>query len=94
MTVYAVQYTYTDDTATLDAVRPEHRAFLRSCLEAGSLLASGPLEGGRALLLLVAPDRDALAALLARDPFAAASVIAAVEAAEWKPVIGPWAELA
>ncbi|QIK83462.1 YciI family protein [Sanguibacter sp. HDW7] len=94
MTVYAVQYTYTDDTPTLDAVRPEHRAFLRSCLDAGSLLASGPLEGGRALLLLVAPDVDALDALLARDPFAAAGVIASVESATWNPVIGPWAELA
>lgn len=92
MTVYAVQYTYTDDTATLDAVRPEHRAFLRAQLADGALLASGPLEGGRALLLLVAEDREGLGALLARDPFATAGVIASVEVAVWTPVIGPWAD--
>ena len=94
MTTYAVQYTYTDDTATLDAVRPEHRAYLRSCLEAGTLLASGPLEGGRALLLLSVADRAALDVLLAGDPFAAAGVLAAVDVATWSPVIGPWADLA
>lgn len=94
MTVYAVQYTYTDDTATLDAVRPEHRAYLRACLEAGTLLASGPLAGGRALLLLSVADRSALDTLLAGDPFRGAGVLASVDVAEWKPVIGPWADLA
>ncbi|MGP7960881.1 YciI family protein [Sanguibacter sp. A247] len=93
MTVYSVQYTYTDDTATLDAVRPEHRAYLRSRLEAGTLLASGPLEGGRALLLLNVEGRPELDVLLGGDPFAAAGVLKTVDVAEWKPVIGPWAAL-
>ncbi|MDT0164435.1 YciI family protein [Actinotalea sp. AC32] len=45
MTSFAVRYTYADRPERLDAVRPEHRAFLRSLLEAGTLLASGPLVG-------------------------------------------------
>jgi uncharacterized protein len=42
---FAVQYVYDDRTTSRDELRPEHRSFLRSLLEAGSLLASGPTAG-------------------------------------------------
>lgn len=91
MTVYAVEYTYTNDTETRDRVRPEHRAYLRERLEAGDLLASGPFTEGGALLLFSVTSRSALDTLLAGDPFAAANVIESVAVREWDPVIGPWA---
>ena len=91
MTVYAVEYTYTNDTVTRDRVRPEHRAYLRERLAAGDLLASGPFTDGGALLLLSVVGPEALATVLADDPFAAAGVIAAVQTREWDPVSGPWA---
>ena len=91
MTVYAVEYTYTNDTETRDRVRPEHRAYLRSRLESGDLLASGPFAEGGALLLFSASSRDSLGALLAGDPFAAAGVIESTTVRVWDPVIGPWA---
>ncbi|NKY06740.1 hypothetical protein HF998_07110, partial [Cellulomonas hominis] len=45
-----------------------------------------------ALLVLDQPDRAALDAVLADDPFAVAGVIAEVDVRAWNPVIGPWAE--
>lgn len=92
MTVYAVEYTYTTDTETLDRVRPQHRQYLRDRLAAGELLASGPFSSGGALLLVSVPSPDQLDAFLAADPFAAAGVIASVTTREWNPVIGPWGD--
>jgi uncharacterized protein YciI len=73
------------------AVVDEHRAYLRTLVEAGLLLASGPLDprSGGALLLRV-PD-DAVAATLDRirddDPFTK-SGMAQYELLPWAPNIG------
>ncbi len=92
MNFYVVEYRYVDSPASLDETRPEHRAFLRSLFDSGSLLASGPLleEVAGALLVLRAPDRDAVTAMLALDPFARADLIASTAVRQWNPVIGPW----
>lgn len=94
--VFAVLYTYTQDTATRDEVRPAHRAFLADLLERGTLLASGPwapAEGrdDGALLVVTAPDETAVAALLDEDPFRKAGVVAEREVRAWVQVMGPWA---
>ncbi len=93
MPVYAVTYAYAPDTARLDAVRPEHRAFLGALHERGPLIASGPLTvaapgAGAALLILEAADDDAVATLLADDPFRREGLIAERTIQEWLPVIG------
>lgn len=97
---YAVTYTYTDDAALRDEHRPVHRAFLASLLDAGTLLASGPLaavtgpDGARsdgALLLLRGDDDGAVLATLDADPFLAVGAIAARDVRGWDPVIGPFA---
>ncbi|HCX85080.1 MAG TPA: hypothetical protein DHV14_08100 [Micrococcales bacterium] len=94
MPVFAVEYTYDDRTAERDAVRPEHRAFLRALHETGALLASGPFEGGAsALLVVVAADDAAARDLLTGDPFAAAGLLADVRVRPWSPVIGVFAHL-
>lgn len=94
MTLYAVEYVYTADKATLDEVRPAHREYLAGLAEAGSLRGSGPFTDGApgALLVFSAPDDDALAQLLAADPFAQAGVIAKTKARAWNVIIGPWAQ--
>ena len=94
MSVFAVEYRYDHRADERTVVRPAHRAFLGTLLEAGSLLASGPLEDGEgALLLIVAPDADAALALLDSDPFQEAGLVTDRQARAWAPVIGPWVHL-
>ncbi|MGH8965426.1 MAG: YciI family protein [Actinomycetes bacterium] len=92
MTVFAVSYRYTDDTATRDRLRPEHRAYLGGLADRGTLLLSGPYGAGEApgaLLLFRAGDKAEVASLLEKDPFAVAGVVADAEVIEWEPVLGP-----
>lgn len=94
MSTYAVRYLYDDRDDLRASVRPDHRAYLTGLADAGQLLGSGPFVGGEAggaLLVLVAPDGDALDALLAGDPFAAAGLIAETDVREWNVATGPWA---
>ena len=93
MTVYAVRYTYIDDTERLGAIRPVHRAWLAERLAAGELLASGPFaDGAGALLVFRAASRDDLDARVAQDPYRAGGVLAEVEVREWQQVFGPWTD--
>lgn len=93
MNIFAVEYTYADVPGAVSATRPEHRAFLRSLFEEGSLLASGPLPDettAGALLIIRAGDHSAVSDLLAADPFAQEKLIQATTIRKWNPVIGPW----
>ncbi|MHA6615828.1 YciI family protein [Pseudonocardia sp. DLS-67] len=92
MTIYAVTYRYSDDVATRDRVRPEHREYLRGLADRGQLLLSGPFGPGEpagGLLILRAEGKAEVGALIAKDPFTTSSVIVSSEIAEWDPVIGP-----
>jgi uncharacterized protein len=92
MAYFAVLYTYSTDVEALDAIRPEHRAYLRSLSE---LTASGPLMGahpGRALLLFRADDMATVEALIDGDPFVRAGLVAEREVWPWNPVIGVFAQ--
>lgn len=94
MAVYAVTYDYDERDAVRDAVRPDHRAFLRLLNERGVLLASGPLTDGEtpgAMLIVRAEDADSALAALEPDPFWQAGLVAGRRARGWDPVIGPWA---
>lgn len=92
MTVYAVNYFYSDDKDTIDALRAEHRAWLREQLSSGSLLASGPLvtEEPLALLIWQSEDIEALNGLLDQDPFQIAGVVKETNITEWNALIGPF----
>jgi uncharacterized protein YciI len=99
MTVFAVEYRYVsapvEAVRRLDEVRPDHRAWLRDRAEEGTLIASGPYEGGGSALLIVqAQDRAALDAMLSQDPFARAALIAETSASAWNPIIGRLADVA
>lgn len=92
MAVYAVDYIYNDDIQTQDALRAEHRAWLREQLEAGNLLASGPLVTPEPLALLIwrAEDIESLSGLLNQDPFQIAGVVAETVITQWNALIGPF----
>jgi uncharacterized protein YciI len=92
MTIFAVTYRYSDDVATRDALRAEHRDYLRGLADQGLLLVSGPFgpdDPAGALLLFRTDDRAHVDALVDEDPFTSSGVIATATTAEWEPVIGP-----
>ncbi|WP_116115723.1 YciI family protein [Austwickia chelonae] len=89
MSIYAVHYTYTDDTDTIAEKRPAHRAYLAELVEAGHLLASGPYVGvSEALLIFTAESTEAVESFLAGDPFQKEGLVAAHTVTEWNPLLG------
>ncbi|MBF6173980.1 YciI family protein [Nocardia blacklockiae] len=94
MPIFAVHYTYSAATVPArDEHRPEHRAWLSGLVDQGTVLSTGPYpDGSGALLLFRADDAEALAKLLAEDPFARLDLIDAKRAVEWQPVLGAFAE--
>lgn len=91
MTVFAVHYDYIDDAERVQAVRPEHREFLRERRREGTLALAGALgEGGRpgALLIVHADSADDALAVLDEDPFRREGIITGRRAREWNVAIG------
>ncbi|WP_035848054.1 YciI family protein [Kitasatospora azatica] len=73
--MFAVTLTYTAPLDRIDALLPEHVAWLDRHYATGALLASGrqvPRTGG--VILARAVNRQALDAILAEDPFGRAGV--------------------
>ena len=94
MPVFAVTYHYGPDTDTRMEHRPAHRQWQAEMNEAGTILASGPLDndpqpGG--LLILSAADRAEVEGHLAADPYASLGVIESTDIREWTPVFWPFA---
>ena len=93
MSIYAVSYTYSDDVATRDEVRPSHRDFLRGLNAQGVVRASGPVDGGiGALVVLEAESAEDALRILDADPFQVRGVIAERGVRQWDVVIGGLAE--
>lgn len=96
MAVYAVTYTYVEDSdAARDEHRPAHREYLNVLSGQGVNLASGPFgtDGAPgALLLFRAGSAEEVRALVDKDPFLLEGVVADVEIREWTVVLGPLAE--
>ena len=95
MSLFRVIYTYTEDVATRDEVRPQHRAYLTELADQGIVVLSGPVAAadGRpdgALLLVNAADEVTVRAHLGRDPFQRAGLVAAADVRGWTPVLGSW----
>ena len=92
MTLYAVQYAYDDRSERRDELRPEHRAYLGSLVDTGSLLSSGPWahDPPGALLIFSADSPAEVERLLDADPFAREGLVAARAIREWTPVLGAW----
>ena len=93
MSLFAVHYTYSDDTAARDEHRPAHREFLGGLADEGVVLLSGPYaaveEAPDAALLLVRGDSAAdLVELLRQDPFQQQGLVEQVAIREWTPELG------
>lgn len=97
MTLYAVHYTYSDDTAARDEHRPAHRGFLADLAAEGVVLLSGPYAGieeapDAALLVLRGGSAAEIVELLRDDPFQQQGLVDQVAVREWTPVLGAWVE--
>ena len=88
MPLFAAVLTYTDDAARIQDVRPTHREYLRSLLEQGKLVQSGPFtDDSGALIIYEAEDISEAQTLLTSDPFAMSGVIVGAEIKEWNVVM-------
>ena len=97
MSIFAVHYTYSDDTAARDEHRPAHREFLSALAEEGVVVLSGPYAAvdeapDAALLLLRGESAAELVELLREDPFQQQGLVEQVAVREWTPVLGAWHE--
>jgi uncharacterized protein YciI len=89
---FALIYTYTDDAELRDATRPAHRDYLGQFVDNGTLLVAGawaPAEAPGGLLIFRAEDKSAVQAIVDKDPFTTAGVVAAADIREWAPPLGP-----
>ena len=92
MALFTVQITYTQDTDRINEVRPSHRAYLTTLLEAGKLQQSGPfVDGTGALLIYDVADLAELQEVVAADPYTRNGIIAASETHEWNVVFSRFA---
>lgn len=86
--IIAVNYQYVQGS-DLSAIRPSHRAFLRSLLDAGTLVTSGPLPSSDgALIVMRADSPEAALRVLEDDPMLLEQCVASRTAEEWQPVLG------
>ncbi len=84
MPKFAVTITF-DDLTARDEARPAHRVYLKSLLDAGKLLESGPFADDTGALLIYEADSESeLHSWLAEDPYATTDgVIAETVIKEW-----------
>ncbi len=88
--MWAVQYTYDDQAERRDQVRPAHREYLTALVDTGEMLAFGRFEdhlAPGALLLVKAPTREAVNALVSRDPFVTEGLVPEYTIRHW---VGTW----
>ncbi|OYN99767.1 hypothetical protein CGZ94_15540 [Enemella evansiae] len=89
MPTYAVHYLYSDDTDKRMQVRPDHRDYLA---KQDGLLAGGAYppseEPPAGLLIFRGESREAVAAILAEDPYQTNGLVKEVRIVEWRPVLG------
>lgn len=95
MSIFAVQYTYTDDAAGRDAHRAQHRAYLDAPGEKATVVLSGPYAAGvgqadGALILVQADTVEDVLEHLASDPFQIKGLVERAQVRGWSPVLGAW----
>ena len=88
MALYTATLTYTEDKDKIQEVRPTHRQYLQSLVDAGKLHESGPFTDDSGALIIYNADSEAEAReLLASDPFTTNGVIVEATLKEWKIVM-------
>jgi uncharacterized protein len=88
MPLFTAILTYGEDVARRQEVRPTHREYLRSLLDQGKLVQSGPFtDDSGALIIYEADDISEAQVLLSNDPFALNGIIVGAEIKEWNVVL-------
>lgn len=88
MPLFTAILTYGDDVERRQEVRPTHREYLRTLLEQGKLVRSGPfVDDSGALIIYEAEDLSEAQVLLTNDPFAMNGIIVGAEIKEWNVVM-------
>lgn len=88
MPLFTAILEYGDDVERRQEVRPTHREYLRSLLEQGKLVRSGPFaDDSGSLIIYEAADLPEAQALLTNDPFALNGIIVGAEIKEWTVVM-------
>lgn len=87
MALFAVAITLVDDEERRLKVRPTHREYLQTLLDAGKLHESGPYtDDSGALLIYDAENEAEVKEILANDPYTAGGVIGDTTIKEWNVV--------
>jgi uncharacterized protein YciI len=85
---FAAVIEYLQDTATVERLRPDHRAYLAALKAKGQLAISGPFTDGSGALIVYEADSAAAAeTLLKGDPFHVNGVFLRWHLRPWNPVI-------
>ena len=90
MSLWIVTFTHPDAVGWQRQLMP-HIDYLRRLIDNNVLRASGPMPGEadkKAMLIIAAPDRAALDAIIAADPFAEHGLIGELTVTEWDPIFG------
>ncbi len=90
MPLYVVTFEHHDEARWKQHLMA-HIKYLQDLLKDGTLRASGPFPGNpdrKAMLIISAPDRAALDAIIDADPFAIENLIENMTVAEWDPIFG------
>lgn len=70
------------------AARPAHREYLKTLLDSGKLVGSGPwVDDSGALIIYEAADEAEARALIAADPYNSGEIVANLELREWNRVM-------
>lgn len=87
MALFAVAITFVEDEERRLKVRPTHREYLQTLLDAGKLHESGPYtDDSGALLIYDAENEAEVKEILANDPYTAGGVIGDTTIKEWNVV--------
>lgn len=85
---FAATIEYIQDRDKIEALRPTHRAYLRSLIETGKLAISGPFTDGWGALIVYEAETAAEAeAILKADPFHDGGVFVQWTIRPWNPVM-------
>lgn len=90
MAIYTVRMDHPEGTGWDDWVR-EHVLYLKGLINAGKLIASGPLKNTplrAGFLIFNADSLEEVKAMVNADPFAREHLIAALDIQEWDPLFG------
>ncbi len=86
---FAAVIEYIQDKEKIERIRPQHRQYLRSLLEAGNIFATGPYtDGYGALIVYEADTLEKAETLLKGDPFHANGVFVKWVIRPWNVVMG------